>query len=310
MRFVHSRLPRSKPVERVIGALQDLMEGEPGYVGPDEMHERFERIQRAKLRVERGEVHPSEHFYSLDQWETRLADLCAHYNATKQDGKMTCGLSPDEAFDKFSPHDDPPVKLPAGCRYLLAHHKRPVHVTSNGITLRFGKQVYNYRNEQTGQLRGQQVLAWFNPELPEILSVTDMNRGNPFCVERSQEVPAMDAPAELLEQEFERVNAHMSCARVRYRTLKARFAVPFRRAIADSKTVLLGVEIAEQQNKLEARRTDEMKKRCRVSKLANALGARVPARPKRVEQVQDGLEWEAQLRREMQTTTDAKVSEP
>lgn len=285
LRFVHSRLPRSKPVERVIGALQDLMEGEPGYVGPDEMHEKFERIQRAKLMVERGTVHPSEHFYALDQWEARLAEICEQYNATKQDGKMTCGLSPDEAFEKFSPHDDPPVKLTAGCRYLLAHHRRPVTVTSNGITLRFGKEVYNYRNEQTGLLRGQQVNAWFNPELPETLSVTDMNRENAFCVERTQAVPAMDAPAELLTQEMERINAHMKFARVRYRTLKARFSVPFRRTIADAQTVQLGVEIAQQQNKVEARRADDQKKQTRARKTYTRLGMNTPReiRPGQIE---------------------------
>lgn len=299
LKFVHSRLPRSKPVERVIGALQDLMEGEPGYVGPDEMHERFERTQRAKLLVERGVDHPAKHFRDPDAWAARLEEICLQYNATKQDGKMTGGLSPDEAFDKFGRRDDPPVKLTAGCRYLLAHHKRPVKVTSHGITLRFGKQVYNYRNEQTGQLRGQTVLAWFNPELPEILSVTDMNRQNPFCVERTQEVPAMDAPAELLEQEFERIEAHMSYARVRYRTLKARFSVPFRRTVADHDAVMLGVEIAGHRNQHEARRTEEKKERTRLNRLANALGTSVPARPKRAAQVEDGLQWEAELRRQM-----------
>lgn len=297
LKFVHSRLPRSKPVERVIGALQDLMEGEPGYVGPDEKREKYERVQRAKLLVERGEVHPSEHFYTLDQWEARLAEICEQYNATKQDGKMTCGLSPDEAFEKFERRDDPPIKLPAGCRYLLAHHKRPIKVTSNGITLRFGKQVYNYRNEQTGRLRGQTVLAWFNPELPEILSVTDMNRENPFCVERTQEVPAMDAPAELLEQEFGRINAHMSYARVRYRTLKARFSVPFRRTFADNKTVMLGVEISEQQNKIEARRADDQKRQTRVSKHARDLGIR-PGLVENSDRSQSALDLMADARRE------------
>ncbi len=77
LRFVHSKLPRSKPIERVIGALQDLMEGEPGYVGPDEMHEKFERVKKAKLQVEARKVHPSEHFYSLDEWEARLEEICA-----------------------------------------------------------------------------------------------------------------------------------------------------------------------------------------------------------------------------------------
>ena len=303
LKFRHSNLPRSKPVERVIGALQDLMEGEPGYVGPDEMHEKFERTQRAKLRVERGEIHPSEHFRNLDEWVARLEEICAQYNATEQDGKMTGGLSPDAAFEKFSPRNDPPVKLPAGCRYLLAHHKRPVRVTSNGITLRFGKQVYNYRNEQTGRLRGQEVLAWFNPELPEILSVTDMNRENPFCVERTQEVPAMDAPAELLEQEFKRIGDHMSYARVRYRTLKSKFATPFRRAIVDAETAELGKAITAGQARITEQRDQEQKQQTRLNKLATALGTRVSVRPRRLEKVEDGLEWEAQLRRELQQET-------
>ena len=47
VRFKHSRLPRSKPVERVIGALQNLMEGLPGYVGRNEMVEKFERVDRS-----------------------------------------------------------------------------------------------------------------------------------------------------------------------------------------------------------------------------------------------------------------------
>jgi len=274
LKFWHSRLPRSKPVERVIGAIQDLCEGERGYVGPDEMHERFERIQRAKLLVVAQKVHPSEHFFSFEQWEQRLGEICAVYNANKQDGKMTGGNSPDDAFTKFEKRDDPPTKLPAGCRYLLSHHMRPLRVTSNGVTLHFGKQVYNYRNEQTGRVRGQQVLAFFNPELPELITITDLNRKNAFTVERTQEVPAMDAPHELLAQEMERINAHMSYGRTRYRTLKAKFSVPFRRTIADNGTMYLGAEIATQQIAAQSRRVEKDKQQVRVRRSARALGYR------------------------------------
>jgi hypothetical protein len=271
LKFCHSKLPRSKPIERVIGALQDLMEGEPGYVGPDEIHEKFERIAKIKLQVEAKKTHPSEHFYALDEWTARLEEICAKYNATPQDGKMTCGLSPDDAFLKFSRPDDPPTKLPASCRYLLAHHKRPLQVTSNGITLRFGKQAYNYRNEETGRLRGQTVLAWFNPETPEILTVTDMNRENAFCVEVSPVVPAMDAPAELLEQEMERIAAHQSYARVRYRMLKAKYATPFRHAIVDRATAALGEQIQTQQAELQAVRGQEDRRQATVRTLSRNL---------------------------------------
>ena len=49
LKFVHSNLPRSKPVERTIGALQNLMERIPGYAGRDERHDRFERVQKLKI---------------------------------------------------------------------------------------------------------------------------------------------------------------------------------------------------------------------------------------------------------------------
>ncbi len=288
LRFVHSRLPRSKPIERVIGALQDLMEGEPGYVGPDEMHEVFERVKKAKLEVERGEKrgepHPSKYFRSLDEWEARLEEICVRYNATPQDGKMTGGLSPDDAFAKFRSADDPPIKLPASCRYLLAHHKRPILVTSNGITLRFGNESYNYRSEETGHLRGQTVLAWFNPELPETLAVTDMNRENAFCVERSQDVPAMDAPAELIEQEMERIGAHQSYARVRYRTLKAKYATPFRKAVVDQPTAELGQTMLMQRQRIEDASSQAAKRLTKVRTLGRSLNMIIsPAAARRPE---------------------------
>lgn len=285
LEFKKSRLPRSKPVERVIGAVQDLLDGEPGNVGRDEMHERYERVHRAKQLVTSRKEHPSKYFYSLDEWESRIEAFCAQYNAERQDGKKLQGLSPDDAFLKFEKRDDPPIKLPAGCRYLLSHHKRPLRVTSNGITLRFGKQAYNYRNSQTGALRGQMVLAWFNPELPEMITITDMNRGNAFTVERTQEIPAMDAPEELLTQEMERANAHLSYARTRYRTLKAKFSVPFRRTVADADAVNLGVEIAVQQNAAKERIATEQKQQVRARKTFKQLGMNAPReiRPGQVE---------------------------
>ena len=220
-KFKHAIRARSKPIERVIGALQNLLEGDWGYAGRNEMTDGFERFKRKKLLVESRKLDPREHFYSQEGWDRRLQELCQKYNAEPQDGKMTCGFSPEQAMERFRDPADLPVRLDARCRYLLAHHKRPVKVTANGITLRFGKQVFNYRDEQTGLLRGQTVLASFNPEAPDILAVTDMNRENAFCVERSQPVPALDASAEVMAQEMGRVEAHMRYAKTRYTVIKA-----------------------------------------------------------------------------------------
>jgi hypothetical protein len=297
LRFVHSKLPRSKPIERVIGALQDLMEGEPGYVGPDEMHEKFERVKKAKLQVEARKVHPSEHFYSLDEWEARLEEVCAQYNATPQGGKMTGGLSPDDAFFKFRRADDPPIKLPANCRYLLAHHRRPLKVTKNGITLRFGNQAYNYRNVETGRLEGQMVLTWFNPELPETLTVPDMNRENAFCVTLSPEVPAMDATAEQLEDAFARIGEHESYSRVRYKTLRAKYATPFRKAIVDRATAQLGEKMAAGQARVAAQKDQEQRRQGGVHRRARELGIRADL-AENSERTQSALDLMAEARRE------------
>lgn len=275
LRFIHSEEPTSKPIERVVGAFQNLLEGDPGYLGRNEMVEKFERVQAQKREVEGGKAHPSTYFYDEAQWCQRIEELCAKYNAAPQGGKMTCGLSPDEAYLKFSNQADPPIRLDATCRYLLALHKRPLRVGRNGITLRFGSQVFNYRDEQTGRLRGQTVLAWFNPETPDILAVTDLHRKNPFCVARTQEVPAMDAPRELLQQELARIAAHQSYANARYRTLNSRFGQPFRQNLLSRSTAALGRAIGEQQAAVRTKQDDGMQRLRSIQRQAQEL--RMPA---------------------------------
>ena len=259
LKFVHSNLPRSKPVERTIGALQSLMEGVPGYVGRDERHDRFERVQKLKLQVESNKLDPEGHFLSAAQWLEKLDELCVSYNAEPQQGKMLDGLSPDAAFEKLKRPGDPQIRFDADCRYLLAHHKRPVRVTSNGITLRFGKNVFTYRNKITGRLIGQTVLAWFNLETPEILSVTDMDRKNPFTIERAEALPAMDATPEQMAGAMEQVNAHLLHARAYYRSIRSATPVVFRRNLVDRATSALGREMGEQQAEIEQKQKQKQK---------------------------------------------------
>lgn len=290
LKFVHSNLPRSKPVERVIGLTQDLMEGEPGYVGRDERNDKFERVQKLKLAVESRKLSPEGHFLSAEQWLARLDEIFAAYNAEPQEGKMTAGLSPDDAFAKFQRAGDAQICFDASCRYLLAHHKRPARVTRNGITLRFGKNVFNYRNETTGRLIGQTVLAWFNPEMPEILCVTDLNRENPFSVERSQDVPAMEAAPELLAQEMQRIGAHQSHAKSYYRILRSKFAPRFRPNLVAPETEALGAEMDRQRSVVQEQRRQENARVAKVRRVSKELGVNlapsVARRPQGVESAQ------------------------
>lgn len=273
LRFIHAIRARSKPVERVLGALQNYMEGEPGYCGRDERRDGFESFARLKREIESGKVSPEGRLYSKDAWVARLGELCDRYNAEPQQGKHTGGLSPSAALEKFQRAGDPTVRFDARCRYLLAHHKKPVKIGEKGITLPTG----TYLNTRTGELRGQMVLAWYDPESPEIITVTDMERRNPFCVERQQSVPAFDAPEEQIDQEMGRIEAHMGYATTRYRILKPKFDLPFRSNVVSPGVERLGTHIAEQTRAIATERREAVAVHRRVRSQAEKLGIPAPS---------------------------------
>ena len=67
--------------------------------------------------MESRKLDPRGHFYSHEQWDERLSVLCQQYNAEPQQGKMTGGLSPEDALQKYRNPADKPVRFDARCRY-------------------------------------------------------------------------------------------------------------------------------------------------------------------------------------------------
>ena len=197
--------------------------------------------------------------------------------AEPQQGKMLDGRTPDAAFAEWQRPGDPQVKFDAACRYLLAHHKRLVKVTQNGITLRFGRNVFTYRNQITGRLIGQTVLAWFNPETPEILSVTDLDREHPFAVELAPSVPAIDATPEQLSGAIEQASAHMMHARAYYRTLRSAQPVAFRRNLVDDAAAELGREMHHQQTERQTAVKESQQRLAKGHRAARSLNMRLPS---------------------------------
>lgn len=255
VKFRHAIRARTKPVERVGGLLQDMMQGLRGYSGRDERRDCPEVTKLAMQEVQFRRVnHPGELFFSFDEWNEQLGQLIDRYNATSQDGKILQGLSPDEAFEKFWPVSNPPSRLDANCWHLVAHYVRPVPVTTNGICFRIGKKKFVYRNERTGQDRGKTVLAWFDPGSPDFLCITDANRKNPYLVERATEVDFLAEPGDpVFERELSKAAAHSAYPRARFHTLKARFAPAFRRNLVDAETT----ETAQQMTRLRTEKSAE-----------------------------------------------------
>lgn len=266
IRFIHSIRPRSKTVERIGGLVQDLMEAEPGYCGRNERVDAPESLRKQMAEVEARKVHPSRYFYSYDDWHRRFREIVDQYNAAPQQGRILAGVSPDTALIKFADAEDPPMQFSAGLRYLLAHDKQPDVVTLNGIKFQVGKKKFHYMGNEIAHLIGQDVLRWFDPENPEVLVVTDMQRRNPICVARSNEVGALecvtDPESGRLAQELRRVAGQASYMKARFTAVKAKFPMPQRRALADARTLQLGQQIEEQKTarKEKTVRVDRMRR--------------------------------------------------
>jgi hypothetical protein len=299
IKFIHSIRPRSKTVERIGGLVQDLMEAEPGYCGRNERVDAPETLRKQMAEVEARKVHPSKYFYSYEDWHRRFGEIVEQYNAAPQQGRILCGLSPDTAFIKFADADDPPMQFSAGLRYLLAHDKRAAKVTLNGVTFQVGKQKFNYRGDEIAHLVGQHVLAWFDPENPETLVVTDMQRRNPICVARSKEVSALecvtDPDSGRLAQELRRVAGQASYMKARFTAVKSKFPMPQRRALADARTLQLGQQIEEQKTAQQQKtvRVDRMRRQASRMEIPAAMLDDDP-------ETQRGLELLAEAEREHQ----------
>jgi hypothetical protein len=270
--FLHAIRARSKVVERVIGLVQDQMEAEPGYCGRDERRDCPEITKRRMDDVKFRRVHPGDHFYDGNQWEARLREIFAAYNTTPQGGKILAGLSPDAAFEQFQDAARAPMLFGDNCRHLLAHFKIPVEVGNNGITIRIGKKSFVYRNEQTGRDKYQRKLAWFNPEEPSILAVTDLNMKNPYSVPISNSVDALNPNAEALAVELARVAEHERYGKTRYSVLKANYAPLFRRVVPDRAAVRTGDAIRQQRADIEQHREKHADHARAVHRRAGAVG--------------------------------------
>lgn len=270
IRFIHARRARSKPVERVGGLLQDRMEGLPGYCGREERKDKPEIVTAHEREVMSRRVHPSVHFMDQEQWENQLAAIIEKYNHTPQEGRRLNGLSPEEAYEQLRNPENPPTRFDASCRWLLAHHKIPVMVSDNGIQFRIRGVNYRYVGAETSPWRGHKLLAWFNPELPEVLTVTDQNQKNAFTVDRY-----VTKPGSALSPDPDgtaKCAAHSQHQRIRYRLLKTKYKPQFRVNLVSPQTVALGQQIEQQQAERLGQRDDERSLQRTANRLVEELG--------------------------------------
>lgn len=202
----HATTPRAKIIERVIGSAQNMMDHVPGYVGRCESKVKFERPQKFLQSLRRvgqprkEDVDPREMFLSKEEISDELVQVMRAFSEEPQNGERLAGLSPAQAWEQLSP-GRPHHVLPESLRYLLTTHESSQTVSHNGVRLKIGNVWHHYvGSERLGELRGEKVRVFYNPELPDLVSVvhprTDPKAGSPFSVPLFERLPANTATAE------------------------------------------------------------------------------------------------------------------
>ena len=271
---------KAKIVENIGKLFQRRMRGEPGWVGSNEQTVKYEHVQRAKLNVQAKRLHPADAgFYSFEQYFRRMSELCDEYNQSLQDSKVMGGrFSPDEAWRLLQTRNEAGqvielVDLPPDARYLLATDRRRVRIGRNGITLPKSLGGGTYRNEITGRLGRIEVNVYFDPAMPETVSIVSDDRSLVYTIPLAPTCPAHNATPEEIATAQASVNAHSSYARQRVSEIRSEYMPPKRRLMAvDPETSAVGREIKAQQVASRIKQQTQQKARKQIAAAARTIG--------------------------------------
>jgi hypothetical protein len=288
----HVKLPRGKIIENVLGTVQNQMERLPGYAGRDERNDHFERVQKKLRDARNGGIHPSTFLMSKNQWTVKLDELLEKCNKTTKEGKMLDGLSPLEGWNQLQ-SDEPLVRLGGQMRYLMAHHKVPMTVRKNMITLRESLGGGSYCDTITGRYNGEKILVWCDPENPDYIAITSPDRKEgPFVIKRLDDLPPLDATREQMAAGTAQINAAQGYAKTVYRSISARLATHrFRNLFADPDAIRQGEEMASGIAQVRAEKKKTRADAHRLKHEAQELGVRITnVKPEALERTARGLQ--------------------
>lgn len=291
----HATTPRAKTIEGLIHILQDRMRSIPGFVGFNERLDRRERVQATLSRARRGDKTALASLPTLDEWRRTVRAVLDEFAHEPQNGKMLQGASPAEMWnDAISRR--PLRKLPEEARYILATHRKPVRVHQHGITIKIRGKELLYANEHTGPLIGRDVLAFYNVEAPELLTVSDMKRQKFFTVPRI-ELPAMSATSEQFAQVHAQVRGHQAAARALYGEIRHDLVSTVTRdADHDEETRKLGQFHNAEVEAHTAQKSERTRKLSRIQKTAAITGATFNGPIRNPDRVLQGQDLEAAVR--------------
>lgn len=275
-KFKYANTPGQKTIERVFGLLQNRMEVLPGYCGRDERRDCPEVVRQQLAAVAAGREHPAKYFLSKEAFAQEVEKIIAEHAAEKYGprSRKIPNQSPKEAYEVR--RTDDLVHLDDRSRYLLSNHRVPVTVGRNGVRLRGSLGGGLYRNEETGALVGQKMLAWVDVDAPAVLTLTTLNRENPILVERAPEPRALGAePYEIRAAERSR-RGHAAYGQALYRIVAGAARNRFRSVVVDRATQQLGADIERQKAARAQSQREAANLSATLDRITQAEGLEIP----------------------------------
>ncbi len=183
IQLLHSRLPRSKPIEGAFNQLQYASDAVKGYSGREEMKDRPEHLNKQMDYCRQGKAHPKEFFLNASEYMEHLYNIKRELNDERQDGEILRGRSPAEKWA-----EDAPVlkQFPDSAKWLYRSAYNIETVSRNGIrvTQRTGKykETHYFDNPQLlTPLIGRRVAIYWNDHQPDTDAIVVSLRGGKPC---------------------------------------------------------------------------------------------------------------------------------
>ena len=272
--------PRSKIIERVIGALQERMRPQAGFLGFNERSDKRELMQDFISRARRGLEHPGNELLSMVEFSALLDREMMEFAKEPQNGKRLPGVSPEEAWihgidGKSGVATRPLRKLDPIDRALLSTHERELRVTSRGLLFRIGSRQFNFWGDELVKWQHRDLRVAFHIEQPDLLTCFPPD-ADPFIV-KAKVLPSNTASREQLAEVSAARHRWMKHGKVIYDNLPhaLKFTVTRTNEQDDQTRAELAFSVnSEQQHREEQRRQSSTENR--ITKLAATLSVAAP----------------------------------
>lgn len=307
----HATSAKAKTIEQHFNIRQHRAAMLPGYVGFNERLENRERTQNFIAKVKSGKADPTDGLLSLSEFVQNYKAILEEFAHEPQNGDRLRGASPFEMWrDHVGRH--PLRKLPRDMEYLLSSHDHVVTVRPHGIVIPLGRyEQAIYYSEDTGRFIGKKVKAYYHINCPEILTFMDPKKPEQrFTVERVLQ-RSMTATPEDFAKTQKQISGHAAASK----GIIANLSHPLSNTIIrDNDYPKEAKDFGAYVNAETERANEQTSARSRqVRKIQNdALamgGASVNAQIRNPERVQEGIDWENELRARLKKqSTESKDS--